>query len=131
MEHVGPENIFIFGLTAAEVEERRRARWTGEQSVVASPRLQQVVAALRDGTFSPDRRDRFQPLVDALLGYDHFMVAADFDAYWNAQRAVDQRYGTPAWWRASILNTARMGWFSSDRAVREYAEKIWGIALAR
>ena len=57
------------------------------------------------------------------------MVAADFDAYWNSQREVDALYGKPGWWRAAILNTARMGWFSSDRAVREYAEKVWGVGI--
>ena len=57
------------------------------------------------------------------------MVAADFDAYWNAQREVDALYGKPGWWRAAILNTARMGWFSSDRAVREYAEKVWDVGI--
>jgi starch phosphorylase len=57
------------------------------------------------------------------------MVAADFDAYWRAQRDADELYRRPDWWRASILNTARMGWFSSDRAVREYAAKIWGVNI--
>ena len=58
------------------------------------------------------------------------MVAADFDAYWTAQRAVDALYGQPGWWwRAAILNTARMGWFSSDRAVREYADKVWDLKI--
>jgi starch phosphorylase len=57
------------------------------------------------------------------------MVAADFDAYWTAQRAADELYGKPGWWRAAILNTARMGWFSSDRAIREYAEKVWGVVV--
>jgi starch phosphorylase len=58
------------------------------------------------------------------------MVAADFDAYWNAQRAVDALWNQPdLWWRASITNTARMGWFSSDRTVREYADEIWGLSV--
>ena len=57
------------------------------------------------------------------------MVAADFDAYWTAQRAADALYGTPGWWRAAIFNTARVGWFSSDRAIREYANKVWNVTI--
>ena len=92
-DRVGAENIFIFGLTADEVEQRRQARFTG-------PRRGEPVAApggghscIRSGAFSPDDADRFATIVDALLDYDHFMVAADFDAYWTAQRAVDALYG--------------------------------------
>jgi glycogen phosphorylase len=70
------------------------------------------------------------PIVESLLGYDRFMVAADFDDYWRAQREVDALWRSPAdWWRASILNTARMSWFSSDRAIREYAREIWHVAV--
>ncbi len=58
------------------------------------------------------------------------MVAADFDAYWNAQREVDRLWRTADWWRTAILNTARMGWFSSDRAIREYASDIWRVPVA-
>ena len=94
-----------------------------------SPRLAEAISCIRSGAFSPDDPDRFAPIVEALLDYDHFMVAADFDAYWTAQRAVDALYGQPGWWRAAILNTARMGWFSSDRAVREYAEKVWDVDI--
>ena len=62
--------------------------------------------------------------MQSLIDYDRFMVAADFDAYWEAQRAVDRLWQSPAdWWRMSILNTARMGWFSSDRTIREYARR--------
>jgi starch phosphorylase len=66
-------------------------------------------------------------LLDALLAYDHFMVVADFDAYWTAQRAVDTKWSeTPAaWWTSAVLNIARSGWFSSDRTIREYAAEIW------
>jgi starch phosphorylase len=57
------------------------------------------------------------------------MVAVDFDAYWEMQRKIDDLYNKPEWWRSAILNTARMGWFSSDRAIREYAEKIWNVSI--
>ena len=128
-DSVGAQNIFIFGLTASEIEERRQARFEGREAARRSPRLAEAVSCIRNGAFSPEETGRFSPIVDALLDYDHFMVAADFDAYWIAQRAVDALYGQPGWWQAAILNTARMGWFSSDRAVREYAEKIWNVNI--
>jgi starch phosphorylase len=84
---------------------------------------------MRSGAFSPDEPARFDSLAEALLDVDPFMVAADFDAYWTAQRAVDALYGTPGWWRAAIFNTARVGWFSSDRAIREYADKVWNVTI--
>ena len=129
-EHVGAENVVIFGLTAEEVAEKQRKGFVGAGAVDASPRLAAVVDSLADGTFSRDDPDRFVPIVKSLCEYDRFMVAADFDAYWQAQRAVDALWRSPAaWWRASILNTARMSWFSSDRAVREYAREIWRVPV--
>jgi starch phosphorylase len=126
-DRVGADNIFIFGLTTDEVDERRQSRFTGQDAATQSPRLAEAISCIRSGAFCPDDPARFNSIAEALLGVDPFMVAADFDAYWTAQRAVDARYGTPGWWRAAVLNTARMGWFSSDRAVREYAEKIWNV----
>jgi len=128
LEQVGPENIFIFGMTADEVAAKRRAGITGQDASAASPILAAVLDSIGSGAFSPDDKTRFHSLVDAVLVPDHFMVAADFDAYWQAQRQVDWLWREPpAWWKASILNTARMGFFSSDRAIREYAREIWGI----
>jgi starch phosphorylase len=130
-EHVGADNIFIFGMTAAEVVERQKAHFKGAQAIEASPRLAAVVKSLSAGEFSPDDLKRFAPIVQSLLDYDRFMVAADFEAYWAAQRAVDRLWQSPAdWWRMSILNTARMGWFSADRTIREYAREIWHVPVA-
>jgi glycogen phosphorylase len=127
-EYVGSDNVIIFGLTAAEVAERQQAQFKG--AVAVSPRLAAVINSLAAGEFSPDEPDRFAPIVQNLLEYDRFMVAADFDAYWDAQRSVDRLWQSPsAWWRASILNTARMGWFSSDRTIREYAGDIWHVPV--
>jgi starch phosphorylase len=90
-----------------------------------------VVDALIDGTFSDGDCERFAPIVDSLKAFDPFMVAADFDAYWTAQREVDRAWLEPKrWWRSAILNTARMAYFSSDRAVREYAQDIWRVPVA-
>jgi starch phosphorylase len=127
---VGPDNVFIFGLTAGQVEERRSSRFTGSAAAQASPTLGKVLDSIGKGQFSPEDPTRFHALIDAVLDYDRFMVAADFDAYWAAQRSVDELWKQPAaWWRKSILNTARMGWFSSDRAIREYAADIWQIVV--
>ena len=129
-EHVGAENLVTFGMTAEEVAEKQRAGFIGSTAVEASPRLAAVVDSLADGTFSPDDPDRFVPIVGSLLDHDRFMVAADFDAYWQAQRTVDALWRSPAdWWRASILNTARMSWFASDRAIRDYAREIWHVPV--
>jgi starch phosphorylase len=129
-EHVGTDNIFIFGMTAAEVAERQQAQFRGAQAIEASPRLAAVLDSLSAGKFSPDDPHRFAPIVQSLTDYDRFMVAADFEAYWAAQRAVDRLWQTPAdWWRMSILNTARMGWFSADRTIREYAQEIWHVPV--
>ncbi|HEU5019463.1 MAG TPA: glycogen/starch/alpha-glucan phosphorylase [Pseudolabrys sp.] len=127
-DHVGADNVIIFGLTAAEVKERQQAQFKGAVAAAVSPRLAAVLESLAAGAFSPDDPARFAAIVQSITDYDRFMVAADFDAYWNAQRKVDALWRSPAdWWRMSILNTARMAWFSSDRTIREYARDIWNV----
>jgi glycogen phosphorylase len=127
-ERVGPDNIFIFGLTAEEANAKWRAGFCGRDAATVSPALQEVLESIESGTFSPDEYERFRPLLDSILGHDEYMVAADFDAYCQAQLAVDALWNDPAsWWRASVLNVSRMAWFSSDRTIREYAEDIWRI----
>lgn len=127
-ENVGIDNVFIFGRKADEIARLTLEHRNGAQFSGISPRLKAALDSLAAGEFSPNDKGRYAPLVDALLGYDRYMVAADFDAYWDAQREVDKLWRSPAdWWRKSILNTARMGWFSSDRAIREYAHDIWRV----
>jgi starch phosphorylase len=129
-ERVGRDNIAIFGLTTPEVAATRRAGPHAQAAIAASPRLQAVLASLDDGTFSPGEPGRYRPLADALRGADEFLVTADFEAYWAAQRGIDGwRRDETAWWRASILNTARTAWFSSDRTIREYAHEIWRVPV--
>lgn len=129
-QNVGKENMFIFGLNAEEVAERRRSGFMGRDAVNASPLLAQSVKSISMGLFSPGEPGRYRSLVDRLLGNDPYMVAADFDSYWLTQRSIDACWADQAsWWRASVLNTARMGWFSSDRAIREYAEDIWRVPV--
>lgn len=127
-DHVGDNNIFIFGLTADEVAERRAAGYDPRAVIEGSRELAQAVSAIASGVFSPDDPDRYKGLMGGLYDHDWFMVAADFDAYTAAQRAVDARWSDPAaWGRSAILNVANMGWFSSDRTIGEYARDIWGV----
>lgn len=126
-EQVGAEHMFIFGLTSQQVEARKRSGDFGASSAIgASYRLNDVLQAIRGGVFSPDDPARYVGLIDSLVPYDRFLVCADFDAYWEAQRCVEELWHDPQqWWRSAVLNTARMGWFSSDRTIREYAGEIW------
>ena len=130
-DHVGDPNIVIFGLTADEVAEKRASGYSPREVIEASRELQQAVSAIASGVFSPDDPHRYTDLMNGIYDHDWFMVAADFDAYHAAQRAVDRRWEDQAAWRASaIRNIANVGWFSSDRTIGEYARDIWGVAPA-
>jgi starch phosphorylase len=128
-EEVGPENIFIFGLTAEEVAAQRAACYNPRTCYEAGGELKQVLDMIGAGYFSPQNPSLFAPIIDALLHQgDFYMVLADYDAYAEAQEKVGRLYrNSEAWARASILNTAHMGKFSSDRAVMEYARRIWNV----
>jgi starch phosphorylase len=129
-EHVGEENIFIFGLKAHEVEERRRQGLDASAAIAASPRLADVLTAIEQGVYSPDEQHRFSGLSQGLRYSDYYMVTADFDDYYQAQRNVEKLWRSKAdWTRASMLNIARMAWFSSDRAIGEYAREIWNVPV--
>ena len=130
-DHVGAANIFIFGLTAEQVESRRRRGLAAHDQVNASPALKQAIEAVRGGVFSPGEPDRYAGMMHNLIERDTFLVASDFDSYVATQEAVKRFWHEPAaWWRASIMNIAGVGWFSSDRAIAEYARDIWGIPVA-
>jgi starch phosphorylase len=125
MEEVGRENIFIFGLTAEEVVALRPG-YRALDYYHANPRLKQAVDLIRNGFFSPDQPDLFQPLVELILNEDRYMVLADFDAYHRAQMQVDALYcEAEEWTKKSILNVARIAKFSSDRTILEYNRDIW------
>ncbi len=125
-DHVGPDNIFIFGMTADQVLARTQRGLAAHDDVAACPALHQALDAIRSGVFSPNEPSRYQELVHNLLERDTFMIAADFQSYLDQQEAVKQLWLHPAaWWRASILNTAGVAWFSSDRTITEYATEIW------
>ena len=130
-EQVGPENFFLFGLTADEVAARRAEPDHARAAIERSEPLRDVLQTIAEGTFSPGDPHRYGGLLDLTWNSDWFLVASDFDAYDEAQSEVDRQYRDPAQWqRMAILNVARMGMFSSDRSIREYMDKVWGIPSA-
>jgi starch phosphorylase len=127
-DHVGSENIAIFGMDAMEVVVRRSQGLDANDVITRSPHLARAIRAIDAGAFSPDDPARFASVAHALRHLDHYVVSADFDSYYDAQRGIDARWSAgSAWSRAGILNVARMAWFSSDRTIREYAEEIWNV----
>ncbi|MCB0055695.1 MAG: glycogen/starch/alpha-glucan phosphorylase, partial [Caldilineaceae bacterium] len=127
-EAVGREHFFIFGLDADQVRELRAAGYEPASYVEANPQLQAVLDAISQGQFSPGERDRYRPLVDTLLNRDSYLLLADFAAYLEAQGRADLLFGKPEVWAGeAIHNIAGMGFFSSDRTIREYADDIWNI----
>jgi starch phosphorylase len=132
-EEVGPENFFEFGLTAEEVAAKRAGGYNPRMHYEFDQELKRAMDMIHSGFFSPGRPDLFHPLTSGMLDHgDWFMVMADYAAYVRRQADVSRLYADQAeWTRRSILNTAGMGRFSSDRAVMEYVRNIWGvIALA-
>jgi starch phosphorylase len=125
-DNVGDDNIKIFGLRADEVTNLRADGHNPRAIIESSRELSQALSAISSGVFSPDDRNRYSELIDGIYAHDWFMVAADFDAYAQAQREVDHLWiDTRSWYQKTICNTARMGWFSSDRTIRQYAKEIW------
>ena len=124
-EHVGPDNIHIFGLTAYEVAQHWAEGYDAHAAARRTPALAEALEQIRTGVFSPDEPARYRGLVDGILHHDRYLVTADFPAYVEAQEEVARDFDSKGWWRKAALNTARMGWFSSDRTVRDYAEEIW------
>jgi starch phosphorylase len=128
-ENVGDENIFIFGLSAQEVVALRANGYDPTRHYETEPALKQVLDQMTSGFFSPEEPERYRPIVDALLRHgDHYLLLADFASYVATQARVDELYKQPdEWARKAILNVAGMGPFSSDRTIRQYAEKIWHV----
>ncbi|MGQ8631184.1 glycogen/starch/alpha-glucan phosphorylase [Agrobacterium sp. DKPNP3] len=126
LEHVGADNIVIFGMTAEDVAKARADGHNPRAIIEGSAELSQALSSIASGVFSPDDRSRFSALIDGIYNSDWFMVAADFDAYAEAQRKVDAIWSDQDSWNTkAVRNTARMGWFSSDRTIRQYATEIW------
>jgi starch phosphorylase len=129
-EKVGADNIVIFGLTAAEVEERRRQGYDPRAVIHADTGLSGAIEAVATGAFSPGEPDRYRGIVDNLMTSDWFLVAADYAAYARAQERVDALWRDQRVWRAmAIRNTANVAWFSADRTIRQYARDIWAVPV--
>jgi glycogen phosphorylase len=128
-DHVGPENVFIFGLTADEVAERRAAGYQPWRELEGNPELKATLDLIDSGFFSPTRPDDAKPVVQRLLSDgEPFLVLADFAAYCAAQEQVDALYAEKELWsRKAVINCFSMGYFSSDRSIREYADRIWDV----
>jgi starch phosphorylase len=129
MEEVGRENIFIFGMDAREVTALKNSGYNPRDYYNRLPALRKVLDQIAGGEFSPENRDLFKPVVDALLDQgDSYMLLADYASYVACQDEVGKLYRDPdEWARRAILNTAAMGKFSSDRTVAEYARDIWDV----
>ncbi|HKT85091.1 MAG TPA: glycogen/starch/alpha-glucan phosphorylase [Novosphingobium sp.] len=127
-DRVGEDNIVIFGLTADQVAEKRSNGYNPREVIENSRELSQALSAIASGVFSPDDRNRYSGLIGGIYDHDWFMCAADFDSYAAAQRGIDALWEDQAAWRAAaIRNIANVGWFSSDRAIAEYAKDIWKV----
>jgi starch phosphorylase len=128
-DHVGAENMFIFGLTADEVTARRSAGYEPAREVERNPELKKTLDLIASGFFSPDRPDDARPIIDRLLSPgEPFLVLADYAAYSKAQDQVDALYVLEDRWNhKAVINCLNMGYFSSDRSIREYADRIWAV----
>jgi starch phosphorylase len=125
-EEVGEENFFLFGLTAAEVEAKKREGYHPRAFYDSNASLREVLDSLSSGEFSRGDTGLFAPLVNSLLNGDDYMLLADYQSYIDCQDRVSQAYKNPDdWTRMSILNVARIGKFSSDRSIRDYCADIW------
>ena len=132
-EHVGDENIFIFGNTTPEVEALRRNGYNPRKYFEEDAELHLALTQIATGVFSPQEPERYRNIFDALVNLgDHYQLLADYRSYVDTQDKVDELYRQPEeWQRRAALNIANMGYFSSDRTIQEYADEIWGISPVR
>ena len=118
----------LFGLTADEVGAWKARKYVPREIYESNPELRDAIDLIGSGMFSDGERDLFRPIVESLLNRDDYMLLADYQPYVEAQQRVSEAYrDRPNWTRMSILNTARVGRFSSDRSIREYCRHIWHI----
>jgi starch phosphorylase len=125
---VGPDNFFLFGLTAEEVERRRRDGYSPRRVYESDAELREAIDLIASGIFSGGDRELFRPLMESLLSWDNYMLLADYRSYVDCQDRVSKTYrDVQQWTRMSILNMSRVGRFSSDRAIREYCRDVWHV----
>jgi len=131
-EQVGAENFFLFGLTVEQVMSLKQSGYNPRYYYESNPVLRQVIDQIASGAFSSGDQQLFRPIVDSLLNKDEYLLLADFQSYVDCQEGISHAYlDQEHWTRMSILNTARMGMFSSDRSIREYANNIWHVEPLR
>jgi starch phosphorylase len=131
-EAVGKENFFLFGLTAAEVQQRKAAGYNPHALYESDAELRETIDLIGSGFFSNGDRELFQPMLESLLNHDDYMLLADYRPYVECQGRVSDAYrDEQSWARMSILNCARVGRFSSDRSIREYCRDIWRVKETR
>jgi glycogen phosphorylase len=131
-EEAGADNFFLFGLTVDQIERLKRAGYRPSEYAAAHAGLRAALELVRDGAFSNGDRELFRPLLDNLMRHDEYMVCADYASYEECQARVDAAWRErERWTRMSIVNAARMGKFSSDRAIREYMREIWNVEPLR
>ncbi len=127
-QEVGPENIFIFGLLAEEVVKLKSGNYNPRKYYEANPDLKRVINMIDSDYFNKNEPGIFRPIIEGLMNVDYYCLFADYQSYIDAQDSVSKLYlDTEEWTKKSILNVARIGKFSSDRSVQEYAEKIWDV----
>ena len=128
-ERVGADNFFLFGMTVDEVEAQYANGYDPAKYYEADPRLKQAIDLVADGTFSNGDRNAYSPLVADWLTKDWFMTLADFSAYMGIQSEIEALYADELEWnRKALLNVANSGYFSSDRSMEDYLERIWHTA---
>ncbi|MBX9481122.1 glycogen phosphorylase [Yersinia enterocolitica] len=132
-EHVGEDNIFIFGNTTEQVEALRKSGYNPRKYYDEDPELHLALTQIATGAFSPEEPHRYTSLFDSLVNLgDHYQLLADYRSYVDTQEQVDTLYRHPdEWTRKTIFNIANMGYFSSDRTIQEYADDIWHIKPIR
>jgi starch phosphorylase len=131
-EAVGPDNFFLFGLTAPEVAAAWANGYRPASAIAASPQLEEVLSLIASGFFSLGDRDRYRPVLDNLRYHDPYMVCADFDAYVACEARAAAAYANPTdWSRRALANIIGGSRFSSDATIRQYAKEIWGLESVR
>ncbi len=129
LKAVGEQNFFLFGLTEPEVEAIYESGYQPREYFQTNPSLRKALGAIASGKFSDGNRETFAPIVDSLLHEDRFLALADYQSYIDAQDRVDLAYRDQrAWNRSAVLNVARSGFFSSDRSIQDYLDRIWNVA---
>jgi starch phosphorylase len=127
-EEAGEENFFLFGLTADQVYKMKAAGYNPHEYYSSNPELKAVIDRISNGYFSHGDQEMFKPMIDSLMYHDPYMLFADYQSYIDCQDEVGKAFlDRQKWTKMSILNSVRMGKFSSDRTIQEYCEEIWDV----